>query len=98
MTDFAYDLVVDSNQRHFRKTTPGMNDRLLPLRGQSSVSGKTIVAKFDGGLPSSDGGIMVLREVEQRLGVADRMAACIEDPRAHDQITHTLATSSAFGC
>jgi hypothetical protein len=32
-----------------------------------------------------------LREVEQRLRVADRMAACIEDPRAPDQITHTLS-------
>jgi hypothetical protein len=36
---------------------------------------------------SSDGGIVVLREVEQRLRVADRMAACIEDPRAADQMT-----------
>jgi hypothetical protein len=28
-----------------------------------------------------DGGIMVLREVEQCLRVADRMAACLVDPR-----------------
>ena len=73
-----------------------MNDPMLPLPGLSSVSGKTIVAKFDGGLLSSDGGIMVLREVEQRLRVADRMAACIEDPRAPDQITHTLADIIRF--
>jgi Transposase DDE domain group 1 len=68
-----------------------MNDPMLPLPGLSPVSGKTIVAKFDGGLLSSDGGILVLREVEQRLRVADRMAACIKDPRVPDQITHTLA-------
>src|ERR1700680_1022547 len=90
MTDLAYDLVVDSNQRHFRKATPAMNDSMPRLPGLSPVSGKTIVAKFDGGLLSSDGGILVLREVEQRLRVADRMAACIKDPRAPDQITHTL--------
>jgi hypothetical protein len=63
-------LVVDSNQRHFRKATPAMNDPMLPLPGLSPVSGKTIVAKFDGGLLSSDGGILVLREVGGRR--ADR--------------------------
>ena len=49
------------------------------LRGRR-LSGKTVVAKFDGGLLSSDGGILVLREVEQRLRVADRLAACIQRP------------------
>jgi hypothetical protein len=78
------------------KATPAMNDPMLPLPGLSPVSGKTIVAKFDGGLLSSDGGILVLREVEQRLRVADRIAACIEDPRAPDQITHTLADIIRF--
>jgi len=69
---------------------------MLPLLGLSSVSGKTIVARFDGGLLSSDGGVVVLREVEQRLRVAARMAACIDDPRAPDQITHTLADIIGF--
>jgi hypothetical protein len=69
---------------------------MLALPGLSPVSGKTIVAKFDGGLLSSDGGIIVLREVEQRLRVADRMAACIKDPRAPDQITHSLADVIRF--
>jgi hypothetical protein len=49
-----------------------MLDPMLPLPG-SPVSGKAIVAKFDGGLLSSDGGILVLREIEQRVRVADRL-------------------------
>jgi hypothetical protein len=73
-----------------------MFDSMLPLPGLSRVSGKTIVAKFDGGLLSSDGGILVLREIEQRLRVADRLASCIVDPRAPDQITHTLAEIIRF--
>ena len=73
-----------------------MNDLMLPLLGLSPVSGKTIVAKFDGGLLSSDGGVVVLREVEQRLRVADRLADCMVDPRAPDQITHTLADIIRF--
>ena len=71
-----------------------MENSILPLPGLSPVAGKSIVARFDGGLLSSDGGILALREAEQRLRVADRLAGCIEDPRAPDQITHTLAISS----
>lgn len=44
---------------------------MLPLLGLSPVAGKSIVARFDGGLLSSDGGVLALREVEQRLLVAD---------------------------
>ena len=73
-----------------------MNDLMPPLPGLSPAGGKTIVAKFDGGVLSSDGGVVVLREVEQRLRVAERMAACIEDPRAADQITHPFAEIIRF--
>src|SRR3954451_24131106 len=40
--------------------------------------------------------VLALREVEQRLRVADRLAACIDDPRAPDQITHALADIIRF--
>ena len=73
-----------------------MNDPMLPLPGLSPVSRKKVVVTFDGGELSSDGGLLVLREVEQRLGVADRLAACIVDPRAPDQITHSLADIIGF--
>src|SRR5215210_4648942 len=73
-----------------------MNDPTLPLPGLSPVAGKSVVAQFDGGLLSSDGGVLALREIEHRRRVADRFAACIEDPRAPDQITHTLADIIRF--
>ena len=73
-----------------------MNDPTLSLPGLSPVAGKTIVAKFDGGLLSSDGGLLTLRQIEQRLRVADRLAACLHDPRAPEQITHTLADIIRF--
>ncbi|MBG0812441.1 hypothetical protein IY145_24200 [Methylosinus sp. H3A] len=37
-----------------------MNDSTLPLSGLSPVSGKTVVAKFYGGLLSFDGGVLLL--------------------------------------
>src|SRR3954452_10374400 len=78
-----------------------MNDPKLPLPGLSPVAGKSAVAQFDGGLLPSDGGVLALRAVEQRLRVAARFASCIfasciEDPRAPDQITHTLADIIRF--
>jgi len=92
----VYDLVVDANQRDFRKATPAVTNPMLPLPGLSPVGAKKIIAQFDGGLLSSDAGVLVLREVEQRLRVAERMAACIVDPRAPEQITHTLADIICF--
>ncbi|HEY8009077.1 MAG TPA: hypothetical protein VIE66_20355 [Methylocella sp.] len=35
-----------------------MNDPMLPLSGLSPVSAKAVDAKFDGGLLSSDGGVL----------------------------------------
>ena len=65
-----------------------MNDPTLPLPGLSPAGGKTVVVKFDGGLLSSDGGVVILREVAQRLGIAERVAACIKDPRARPDHAH----------
>src|ERR1700704_2713232 len=73
-----------------------MINSTLPLPGLSPVSGKSVVATFDGGLLSSDGGVLMLHEVEQRLRIADRFAGCIEDQRAPDQITHALADIIRF--
>lgn len=73
-----------------------MVDPTLPLPGLSSVAGKEIVARFDGGRLSSDGGLLVLREIEQRLKVAERLAACIEDPRDPASSVHTIADIIRF--
>jgi hypothetical protein len=73
-----------------------MSDPMLPLPGLSPVSGKSVVIKFDGGMLSSDGGILTLREIEGRLRVAERMAACIEDPRASNHVTHSMADIIRF--
>lgn len=58
-----------------------MVDPTLPLPGLSPLAGKPVIRRFDGGSLSSDGGLLVLREVERRLRVAERLAACLKDPR-----------------
>ena len=60
------------------------------LPGLSPVCGRLIEARFDGGLMSSDGGLLALREVELRLGIAARLSACIHDRWAPGRILHGL--------
>jgi len=57
----------------------------LPAVGRKKVS-----AAFDGGMLSSDGGVLLLREVERRLGIAGRLASCLRDPREPERIRHRL--------
>ena len=39
------------------------------LPGLSPLQGKAVVARFDGGRLSSEGGLLVLREIERRFGL-----------------------------
>ena len=66
------------------------------LPGLSPVQGKAVIARFDGGRLSSEGGLLVLREVERRLGLADRLAACLKDRRAPEKVVHRLAEIIRF--
>src|SRR5690348_13691535 len=66
------------------------------LPGLSPVQGKPVVARFDGGRLSSEGGLLALREIEHRLGIADRLAACLKDPRMPEKVVHRLAQIIRF--
>ena len=50
------------------------------LPGLPAVAGKPVHVGFDGGRLTSDGGILLLAAIERRLKIAERLAACIEDP------------------
>jgi hypothetical protein len=73
-----------------------MVDATPLLPGLSAVQGKAIVARFDGGRLSSEGGLLALREIERRLGLADRLASCLNDPRAPEKVVHRLAEIIRF--
>ena len=75
---------------------PARVESTSPLAGLSPVAGKPLIARFDGGQLSSDGGLLTLREVEHRLGIADRLAACIDAPRAPERVRHGIATILRF--
>jgi hypothetical protein len=66
------------------------NDKLLPFRFPA-VRGKRVIAAFDGGRISSDAGVMLLAEADRRLGIAEKLAAVIADPRDPTRVTHLLS-------
>jgi hypothetical protein len=51
---------------------------------------KVIEANFEGGALSSDGGLMLLRQVDQRIGLSKAVAKALHDPRNPELITHEL--------
>ena len=66
------------------------DDSLLPF-AFPAVQGKKITAAFDGGRLSSDGGVLLLREAERRLGIAERLADLVPDRRDGARVIHTTA-------
>ncbi|MGB6543803.1 MAG: IS1380 family transposase [Xanthobacteraceae bacterium] len=68
-----------------------MTDNKLPTFSFPAVSRKPVIAAFDGGRLTSDGGVMLLSMAERRLGIAERLARCFPDRRHPLRITHTLA-------
>ena len=66
------------------------------LPGLSPVAAKPVHAACDGGRLTSDAGVLVLAEVERRLGIAERLARCLADPRSPERIHHTLAEMIRF--
>jgi Transposase DDE domain group 1 len=55
-----------------------------------AVQRKKVTVAFDGGMLSSNAGVLLLRGVEQRLGIAARLAACLADRRDPERIEHTV--------
>lgn len=68
-----------------------MNETIPYLPGLSPVAGKELHARFDGGRLSSDGGVLLLREIESGLGLAERLSSCLKDERDPLSLKHSQA-------
>ena len=61
------------------------------LPGLSPVGAKSLTATFDAGRLSSDGGLIVLREIASRLGLAQVIAARLRDDRDPTRVLHSYS-------
>ncbi len=69
-------------ENNFESSNPILN--LFPLED------KKVELTFSGDRISSDGGLLLLREVENQIGIVDSISKCISDDRDQRYITHTI--------
>jgi hypothetical protein len=58
--------------------------------GFEALGKREIVARFDGGTISSDGGAFLLRQTDQRLNLLARLAGCFLDGRNQVLVEHSI--------
>lgn len=61
---------------------------------------RDVIGRFDGGRITSDGGGLLLREVDKRLGLLDRLAGCFSDyrnPLSVEHSVHALVSQRVYG-
>ena len=58
--------------------------------GFKACGSREIVARFDGGTISSDGGALLLRQTDQRLNLLPRLAECFLDGRNQALVDHSV--------
>jgi len=56
----------------------------------SKLGRRKLQVNFGGGEVSSDGGLLLVREIDRRLKLTERVAKVLHDPRDPDLITHPL--------
>lgn len=56
------------------------------------VASKPVHGGFCGGNISSDGGVILVRKADQRLGLTRALSACMRDGRAANRVSHELHT------
>src|SRR6266480_1601566 len=68
------------------------------LGASQKLGGRELVWRFDGGDITSDGGVLVLKKLEERTGIVRRFAACFTDYRKADQNRAPAAGSDHAAC
>ncbi len=88
--------VFPSDHKHMRarqcpgKSDPMQTDCTSPQLEFQGFEKRTVSGKFDAGRVSSDGGVLLLREVAEHSGLLRRFADCFTDYRDADLIEHTV--------
>ena len=55
-------------------------------------AGRKVVADFNGGAVTSNGGALLLREADRAIGLTAMVARCFRDGRARQDVVHTIET------
>jgi Transposase DDE domain group 1 len=64
------------------------NQTAFPFEGHFS---RQVVAQFDGAQMTTEGGALLLREADRKIGLLERVVACFTDTRDPQRIEHELS-------
>jgi hypothetical protein len=65
-----------------------MTECIAPIEPKVS-SQLPLFVEFDAPQISSDGGVLLLRQLDEQLGLTESLAACVSDGRAEHRVVHT---------
>jgi hypothetical protein len=60
--------------------------------GFQALGSRQVVASFDGGQLTSDGGLLLLRDLDRSMGLTRKLAGCFSDSRDPERIEHSVQT------
>jgi hypothetical protein len=75
--------------------TPSLKTECISSEPESPLQlgrldGRRVVAEFNGGHISSDGGLLLIRQVDQQYGLSEQIAACFTDHRDPSRVEHSI--------
>lgn len=73
-------------------TDPLQTDCQQSEFGFQALGSRQVVATFDGGTLSCDGGVLLLRDLDRSMGLTRQLAGCFVDRRNPDLISHSVHT------
>lgn len=69
-----------------------MTDCISPTHHFSNVKNRRLEVNFTGGDVSGDGGALLLKVVDDRLGLTNKLAKLFKDTGDQSKVTHSLAS------
>jgi len=86
--------IINSN-RNRNTSSKFSNSQAATLFNVSDFGRKKVQVKFSLEETSNDGGLLLLKEVDNQIGLIDRLASCIQDNRHQSYVKHS--TDSMLG-
>ena len=77
------------NSGNQRKNPAGFDNLLFRL---SDFNKKRVEASFSIEQVSSDGGLLLLNEVEKHIGLIEQLSGCVDDPRHQGYVEHSIGS------
>ena len=69
---------------------PSYSPKIRQIINLGKHKGKEIIANFDGGLITSDAGIIWIAELDKRLKITENFARCFRDYRHPSYVGHSV--------